>query len=135
METVAIMLIPIVAIIGIFSFFSVAAWSDARRKEREAYYHGETLKKIAEAQGPGANAALEFLRGQEKQRDEEKKTSVRRSREGTKMGGLVNIAVGVALMIFLHEIARSEPVYLAGLIPLLIGVALIVYVYFMAPKE
>ena len=30
--------IPVVGSIALFSFLSVAAWSDARRKEREAYY-------------------------------------------------------------------------------------------------
>ena len=39
--------------IALFSFVAVAAWSDARRREREAYYKSETLKKIAEAQGLG----------------------------------------------------------------------------------
>ena len=48
MVPVAAMLIPIVGSIALFSFLAVAAWSDARRKEREAYYTSETLKKIAE---------------------------------------------------------------------------------------
>ena len=34
-----------VGAVGMFSFIAVASWADARRKEREAYYKSETLKK------------------------------------------------------------------------------------------
>ena len=62
--------IPVVGSIALFSFLSVAAWSDARRKEREAYYRSETLKKIAESSGEGAKAAIELLREQKKSADQ-----------------------------------------------------------------
>ena len=114
--------------IALFSFLAVASWSDARRREREAYYRSETLKKIAETQGNGANSAIEFLR-------EEEKSAARRRREGVKLGGLVTSAVGIGMMIFLRAIVNDEPVYLVGLIPLLIGVVLAAYSYLLAPKE
>ena len=47
----AAMLVPIVGSIALFSFLAVTTWSEARRKEREAYYTSETLKKIAESSG------------------------------------------------------------------------------------
>jgi hypothetical protein len=62
----AAMLVPIVGSIALFSFLAVAAWAEARRKEREAYYMGETLKKIAESSGEGARTAMELLREQER---------------------------------------------------------------------
>jgi len=40
-------------------------WSRERRREREAYYRSETLRKIAETQGAGGNSAIEFLREDE----------------------------------------------------------------------
>lgn len=131
-------LIPVIAFICFFSYAAVASWVEARRKEREDYYKSDTLKKIAEG-GPGATAALEFLREQEKNAaerhcEEQKNTSLRR-REGTKIGGAVNIAIAVGLMIFLHEFLRNQPVYLVGLIPLLVGIALLIYSYFLAPKQ
>ncbi len=51
-----------------------------------------------------------------------------------KVGGLTNIAVGVALIIFLRALVGDEPVYLCGLIPGLIGVALLTYALFLALK-
>jgi hypothetical protein len=123
----SVFLVPIVGSIALFSFLAVASWSEARRKEREAYYKSETLKKIAESSGEGAKSALELIREQEK-------NSVRRRLEGMKIGGLVTVAVGIGLMIFLRGVEHEEPVYLVGLMPLLIGVALLLYPLMLAPK-
>jgi hypothetical protein len=119
-----------VASIALFSFVAVAVWSSERRREREAYYKSETVKKIAESQGVGNNSVIEFLR-------EDAKNAARRLREGQKLGGLITVAVGIGLMIFIRAVdpVDKEPAFLVGLIPLLIGVALLGYAYFLAPKE
>ena len=120
--------IPVVGSIALFSFLSVAAWSDARRKEREEYYRNETLKKIAESSGEGARAAIELLH-------EQNRTVTKRRLEGMKLGGLITAVVGIGVMALLRGLVNDEPVYLAGLIPLLIGAALLMYTFLLAPKE
>ena len=120
--------IPVVGSIALFSFLGVASWSDARRKEREAYYTAETLKKIADSSGEGAKAAIEYIH-------EQNRNVVRRRLEGMKLGGLITAAVGIGLMVFLHGVEHEEPAYLIGLIPLLIGVALAGYAFALAPRE
>ncbi len=124
---ISVFLVPIVGSIALFSFLAVASWSEARRKEREAYYRSETLKKIAESSGEGAKSALELMREQEK-------NFAKRRNEGLKIGGLVTAAIGIGVMVFLHGVEHEEPVYLAGVIPLLIGVALLIYPLMLAPK-
>ncbi|HLB93446.1 MAG TPA: hypothetical protein VJK27_13980, partial [Terriglobales bacterium] len=111
---VAGMLVPIVGSIALFSFLAVNGWADARRKEREAYYRGETLKKIAESSGEAAKSALEMLREQEK-------FAARRRIEGLKLGGLITTAVGIGVMVLLSGLRVAEPIYLAGVIPVLVG--------------
>ena len=125
---VSVFLVPIVGSIALFSFLGVATWSDARRKEREAYYTTEALKKIAESSSEGAKSAVEYLREQEKNQRQ-------RRLEGMKLGGLITAAVGVGLMVMLRGLEHEEPAYLVGMIPLLIGVALLAYVFLFAPKE
>src|SRR6185436_7506723 len=51
-----------VAAIAFFTFLSVSAWSTARRREREAYYKSEAIKKIAEMQGATPEPVLQVLR-------------------------------------------------------------------------
>jgi uncharacterized membrane protein len=118
-----------VASVAVFSFVAVAVWSSERRREREAYYRSETLRKIAETQGAGGGSVIEFLR-------EEERNGARRRREGQKLGGLITVAVGIGMTILIWAVNRDEPepVYLAGLIPVLIGLALLSYAYFLAPK-
>ena len=111
--------------IALFSFVAVASWSDNRRREREAYYRSEMLKKISEMQTENAVTVLR----------EEERNALRRRLEGIKLGGLVTTAVGMGLMVFLRALVAHQPVYLVGLIPLLIAVALLAYSYILAPKD
>jgi hypothetical protein len=115
-------------IFSVLSFLAVAVWSENRRKEREAYYRSEVLKKIAE--GPGSATAVEFVREQDK-------LARRRRDEGMKLGGLVTTAVSVAFTLFLHVVTESNRpgVWTLGLIPLSMGLALLAYGYLLAPKE
>jgi hypothetical protein len=118
------MLVPIVAIVSVFTFVSFAVWFGTRQKEREAFYKAETLRRITESSGEGAKAAIDLLR-------EEERLKRIKTREGIKIGGLVNLGVGVGLVIFLWALAGPK-VALCGLIPGFIGVALLVYVFYMA---
>jgi len=125
--------------IGLWMFLSIGAvalfvvfiptvtWLENRRKEHEAFYKAETFRRLTESSGEGAKAAIDLLR-------EETRLAAIKKREGMKIGGLTNIAVGVALMIFLRALITDAPVYLCGLIPGLIGVALLTYALVLAPK-
>jgi hypothetical protein len=129
-DDMSVFLFLSVGAIALFSFVAVAVWSGERRREREAYYRSETLKKIADTQGAGGGSALEFLR-------EEERIEARRKREGQKLGGMITMAVGVGLMIFLYSIPDPDArfAYRVGLIPFLIGVVLLGHALFAAPKE
>lgn len=128
MDHLPVFLFLSVASIALFSFVAVAVWSSERRREREAYYRSETLKKITETQGAGGSSAIEFLR-------EEEKNVAKRRREGLKLGGLITAAVGLAMLVFIRAVDRGDPAYLVGLIPLFIGAALLAYTYFLAPSQ
>ena len=116
--------IPIVAIVSVFTFVSFAVWFGTRQKEREAFYKSETLRRITESSSEGAKAAIDLLK-------EEERLKRIKAREGMKVGGLVCVSVGIALVIFLWTLVGPQ-VALCGLIPGFIGVALLVYVFYMA---
>jgi hypothetical protein len=116
-----------VLMVSVFTFVSISVWSESRRKEREAFYRSEVLKKVAESSGTGGTAALELMREQER-------VDGLHRREGQKLGGLIVAAIGIALMIFLRAIVRNEPVFLVGLIPMFVGVALLVYGFLVGER-
>jgi hypothetical protein len=117
-------MVPIVLFVGLFTFLVFAVWFGTRQKEREAFYKSETLRRITESSGEGAKQAIDLLR-------EEERLKRIKTREGVKLGGLINIGVGIALTIFLWFLVGPK-VALCGLIPGLVGVAMMVYVFYMA---
>jgi hypothetical protein len=120
-------LVPICGIVGVFTFLTVKVWLGGQRKEREAFYKAETLRRITETSGEGAKAAIDLLK-------EDERLKRIKSREGNKIGGLVCVAVGVGSVIFMWNMSKTDPgvPYLVGLVPGLVGVAMLVYVYFLA---
>jgi len=119
----AFLAVGAIALFGIF--LPISTWMEARRKEREAYYRAETIRRIAEASGEGAKAAIELLH------EEERLRQIRKL-EGMKVGGLVTLAVGIGLGCMLWVLPGAHGDYAVGLIPGLIGVAQLVYVFFLA---
>jgi hypothetical protein len=115
-----------IATISLFVvFIPLVTFMENRRKEREAFYKAETLRRLTESSSEGAKTALEMIQTERRQER-------LRKREGMKAGGLINIGVGLALMIFLHSLGGSQSPWLCGLIPGFIGVAMLVYVFFLA---
>ncbi len=126
-ESMVGILVPIVLFVMLFSFLSIAVWTGSQRQEREAFYKSETLRRISEASGDGAKAAIDLMH------EEERMERIRR-REGLKIGGLICIGVGVGttgLLMTLLGVHNGSP-YLAGLVPGLVGVAMLLYVYKLA---
>ncbi len=113
-------LLVTVPVVAAFMFVSIVVWAENRRRERESYYRHETYRKMMEVSGPGAQSVVDFMR-------EEEAREARKRVEGMKFAGLILLAVGAGLMIFLRFLVPHPPVYLVGLIPLLIGVVMVVY--------
>ena len=61
-EDIAVALGWGIAAIALCTYLSIAAWTSARRREREAYYKSEAIKKIADMQGTAPEPVLQMLR-------------------------------------------------------------------------
>lgn len=125
MITLPLALFLSVGAIALFSFISVATWADNRRREREAFYKSEALKKLSDM--PSADA-LALLR-------EEERIATRLRHEGIRLGGLITAAVGIGVIVFFRLLVEDKPVYTLGLIPLMVGLAMLAYSYLLAPRE
>lgn len=118
------MFVPAIIAVVFFSLVAMV-WIEARRKERQAFYFSEMVKKIGESSD---TAAAQFLR-------ENARIKRVRMREGMTIAGLVGTLAALGLMIFLHGIVTEQPVYLVALIPLLSCAGLLAYARFMFPLE
>ena len=123
---IAAFIVPSIGFIALFSFLAVAKWSDNRRRERDAYYKSEMVRKAMEMPGATPATAQEFIR-------ELQAIADHRRRENLKLGGLITAAVGIGIIVFL--IGKPGPqIYTLGAIPLFIGGALLAYAYVLAPR-
>ena len=120
-------LVGMVGTIATFGFFAIASWVHARRREREAFYRSEVLKKLAEAGPEGSSAALEMFR-------EQQRSSASDRLETQRLGGFIFAAIGLGLMALLRGVASNESAWLSGLIPTLVGAVLLIYSYGLAPR-
>lgn len=134
-EAGALFLFLSVLMISVFSFISIAVWSESRRKEREAYYKAESLRRVAEMPGDGAKYVIEMMREDERIRQVKQFSNELKRLEGMKIGGLVNIAVGVGLFLLIYFTAPARGAAFVGFIPGLIGVALLLYAVLLAPRS
>ena len=107
--------------VGLFAFLSAAAWAGTQFAYRKARDRYALLKALAEMPGDNAARVLETLRADE-ERDRRRREE--EERRGHLIGGLVCIAVGVALMIMLGAVAEGGT-WTVGLIPLAVGVVLL----------
>jgi hypothetical protein len=57
-----------VVMISVFSFVSIAVWVEGRRKEREAYYKAESLRRISEMPAESASQVIAMLQEEERLR-------------------------------------------------------------------
>jgi hypothetical protein len=126
-ELILLVFVPVL-MICVFSFLSIAVWSNARRSERESFYRSEMLKKLAESTETGGTTVLEIMREQER-------AALRWRRSGHKLGGLVAIAVGMGLVVFMAPLGARQPIFLVGAIPVFVGVALLGYAYLSGERE
>ena len=62
--------VPIALIVmSVFAMISVAAWADARRREREALYRSELFGKLAAQPPETVDRIIQFLRDEQERKD------------------------------------------------------------------
>lgn len=120
----ASIMIPVVGSVVFFAFLTVVGWAQQKRREREAFYRHDVLKKLVEQGGAGGAQALEMIRTEAQLQD-------RRRREARLLGGLITAAIGASVMILLYVLVPAISVWTAGLIPFTVGAVIVLFALFM----
>lgn len=120
----ASIMIPIVGSVVLFAFLSVVGWALQKRKEREAFYRYDVLKKLVEQGGAGGQQAMEMIRTEAQMQE-------RRRREAQILGGLIAAVIGGSTMILLYILVPGISVWTAGLIPFAVGAVIVLFALLM----
>ncbi len=120
-------MIPIVGSVALFTFLAIGRVADNRRMQEEARAKYEFLKKMAEGGSFDVQKYMEF---------EQIETAARRGRkiENLKTGGLILIAIGIGVSLFLYTIGSEDNSNVAavGVIPGMIGLAMFAGAWLMS---
>lgn len=123
--------VPIALIVmSVFAMISVAAWADARRREREALYRSELFGKLAAQPPETVDRIIQFLRDEQERKDARQQGE---KRYGLQLGGAIGLVVGVVLSSFLAMIVPNGPMWLIGMFPVGVGVVLLAFSYVRRP--
>ena len=119
-------LIPIVMFISLFTFLAISSVADNRRKQDEARAKYEFLKKMAEGGNFDVEKYMEF-------EQVERRAWRERRIENLRLGGLILVGLGVALVAFFYAVAdHDRRVATLGLIPAAVGAALFLAAWMMS---
>lgn len=115
----------LVVVIGMFVLAALSIWTKQRRRERTAFYDHELARRLAEGGEITEGSALEMMR-------ERAAENHRRRREGLRVAGIINVAVGLGILVFFSKLdPEIAPV---ASIPIFVGVALLVSAFLPRPK-
>jgi hypothetical protein len=142
-ETLAVALGWSVVSIALFTYLGVRSWAHAQRREREAFYKTEAIKKLAEMQGVASEPVLALLREALKPQPETPQfMNPAVAREFYRSETMKRIAEGrdanAVLAVMREDEKRAarrvrEGLKLAGLILAGVGVGLVVFLQAIVP--
>jgi hypothetical protein len=116
-----------VVVVAVFTWFSVSHWINARTAERKNRERNALLRHLAEQPAESARLVLEMMREDEEQARKDAAAQfefwiqAQRSTAPGARAGLVIVACGVGLSIFLYSVAPDKGAWALGVIPALVG--------------
>jgi Flp pilus assembly protein TadB len=127
LENVALFYFVATATVAVFAFLSVAHWVSSRTKERMARERYALLRKIADQPAETARLVLDKLKEDDARQEERARKREAKTRRDERLGGVVMLAIGVGLSIFLYAVAPEAGVWTIGIMIMLIGLVLLAF--------
>lgn len=120
--------IPVIAVVGAMTLAIIRVTGQQRLAELE---RRERIAAIERGVDP---AKLPPVTGLDSYQNGHGVGSRTRRAHGLMIGGLVLLAVGISMMVFLWSVEQDKKVWALGLMPFLIGIALLISAKVIWPK-
>jgi Flp pilus assembly protein TadB len=127
LENVALFYFVATATVAVFAFLSLAHWVSSRTKERIARERYALLRKVAEQPSETARLVLDKLREDDARQEERARKREAKTRRDERLGGVMMLAIGVGLSIFLYAVAPEAGVWTIGIMIMLIGLVMLAF--------
>jgi Flp pilus assembly protein TadB len=127
LENVALFYFVATTTVAVFAFLSVAHWVSARTKERIARERYMLLRKVADQPTETARLVLDKLREDDARQEERARQREAKARRDERLGGLIMLAIGLGLSIFLYAVAPEAGVWTIGIMIVLIGIVMLAF--------
>jgi Flp pilus assembly protein TadB len=127
LENVALFYFVATATVAVFAFLSVAHWVSSRTKERIARERYALLRKVAEQPTETARLVLDKLREDDARQEERARQREAKARRDERLGGVIMLAIGLGLSIFLYAVAPEAGVWTIGIMIVMIGLVMLAF--------
>jgi uncharacterized membrane protein len=114
-----------IIVVGVFAAHGVKHWLNARSAERRMRERYALLAKLAAEPNANTELVVKLIREDDAKEEERRLERQRRRRPEQIQSGLVLVAVGIGLAVFLSFLdTGGQPVWLIGLMLVLMGLVL-----------
>lgn len=115
--------------IAVFGFLALVVWLRNRKELQMAADRHELYRNMMSQPGGSVEAVRDLMRHDDERREQ-------KDIDDAWSGGMVMVAVGLALALFLFFLVGAEkPVYLVGLVPGLVGVVNLLHAATLARRR
>lgn len=121
------------AVVSFFAFVTISHWISTVAAERRDRERLGVLKKVAEQPPEIGDRLRELLREEDARVERRSKRRARRARREGLQGGVVVLAVGIGISVFLRALVPNRPVWTLGIMIMLVGAVIASFALFEAP--
>ena len=119
-----------VASIGFFGFLIATRWIEARADDRRARERFALLRKLADQPTESVQRLIDLVREDDAREALREQRRLDAARREELKGGVILVAVGACLAVFLANLTPMKALWTIGLIPASVGVVTFVFAFF-----
>ena len=134
MRNAAVFIFLAAAAIAFFGFLIAHHWIDARTAERKARERFALLRKLSEQPAESVQRLIDLVREDDEREARREARERAQARLEELKAGVILVAAGISVAIFLASLTSTKPLWTVGFIPAAVGVGVFGFAYFSGDR-